>query len=84
MDFLPFGKLTNSSIIPQGVRNWAKVRTFARLDSHRLLGVSENPHALDVLERAFGSPRSRSSAASWGRPAPKARPGSEHRDASGV
>jgi hypothetical protein len=27
MYFLPFGKLTNSSIIPHGVRKWAKVVT---------------------------------------------------------
>lgn len=55
MYFLPFGKLTNSSIIPQGVRKWAKVDP-SPADSHRLLGASENPDALDVLERAFGSP----------------------------
>jgi hypothetical protein len=48
MYFLPFGKLTSSSIISQGVRKWAKVEP-SRLDSHRLPGASENPHALDVL-----------------------------------
>jgi hypothetical protein len=42
MYFLPFGKLTNSSIIPQGVRKWAKVANLRLLDSHRLLGPRES------------------------------------------
>jgi hypothetical protein len=53
--FLPFGKLTNSSIIPQGVRKWAKVDPSPASIPIVLLGASEDPHG-DVLERAFGSP----------------------------
>jgi hypothetical protein len=72
--FLPFGKLTNSIIIPQGVRKWAKVDPSPASIPTVSLAPPRIRTPLDVLERAFGSaarPRSEG-------------PGSERRDVSGV
>ena len=49
MYFLPFGKLTNSSIIPQGVRKWAKV----------------DPAPASIPTVSLAPPRIRTSSTSW-------------------